>query len=111
MNITWSNWKKMPSPESCRQIEGPDGPGIYQVRNCISNQFIQFGIGVACRKRMKSLFPEPFGSGKRNNSGKRDYILKNWKNLEYRTAATRTREEAKRLEDEIKREKNHLFNT
>jgi len=107
----WSNWKPMPSPQTCRQIEGPDGPGVYQIRHRMTKQFIQFGIGVECRKRMKSLFPEPYGSGKRNNSYKRDYVFSNWQVLEYRTLPTGTREEAKQIEDEIKAQNNHMFNT
>lgn len=107
----WTNWRPMPPPEDCRLIAAPKGPGVYQIRNKITGQFIQFGIGVECQKRMKSLFPEPYGCGKRNNSSKRQYILANWKSLEYRTLPTTTRDEAKRVEDDIKRQNNHLFNT
>ena len=106
----WSNWNPMPTPDNCRKIDAPKGAGVYQIRNKKTNQFIQFGIGVECQKRMKSLFPAPHGSGKRNNSDKRNYILKNWSNLEYRTLATDTREEAKQIEDGIKAQNNHLFN-
>lgn len=108
---TWSNWKSMPSPQDYRQIQGAEGPGVYQIRNKTTGKNIQFGIGVECRKRMKSLFPEPYGTGKRNNSYKRVYILANWQQLEYRTHPTATREEAKRMEDGIKAQNNHLFNT
>lgn len=101
----------MPAPELCRAIEGPKHTGVYQIRNKTTNQLIQFGIGKECSKRMKSLFPAPHGTGKRNNADKRKYILDNWKNLEYRTLATATREEAKKIEDVIKAENNHLFNT
>lgn len=107
----WTKWKSLPSPENAKNIEGPIGPGVYQIRNTKRGENIQFGIGVACQSRMKSLFPKPFGTGTRNNEGKRIYILNNWKDLEYRTFATNTREEAKKIEDQIKAEKNHLFNT
>lgn len=108
--MNWSKWKQMPSPDECRRIDGPRGPGVYQIRNKLTNQYIQFGISIECQKRMKSLFPSPQGSGKRNNTDKREYILKNWTNLEYRTFETETREEAKRIEDGIKKQNNHLFN-
>lgn len=101
----------MPTPENCRRIAAPDGPGVYQIRNKKSNQLIQFGIGKECRKRMKSLYPAPYGSGKRNNENKRKYILENWVHLEFRTIGTKTREEAKIIEDSIKAKNNHLFNT
>lgn len=107
----WTNWKSMPAPENCRKIEGPIGPGVYQIRNKTTNQFIQFGIGGECQKRMRSIFPQPHGTTGRNNHSKRNYILENWKNLEFRTLETNTREEAERIEVGIKAQNNHLFNT
>ncbi|WP_289023023.1 hypothetical protein [uncultured Salegentibacter sp.] len=107
----WTLWKPLPAPEVCRSIEGPEGPGVYQIRHSATNEYVQFGIGKACRKRMKSLFPKPYGVGTRNNEGKRNYILKNWQQLEYRTLSTRTREEAKEIENQIKALQIHLFNT
>ena len=107
----WKDWKPMPYPENCRRIEAPLGPGVYQIRNKTTKQLIQFGIGIECQKRMRSLFPAPFGTGKRNNADKRTYILQNWKDIEYRTLETSTREEAKIIEDNLKALNNHLFNT
>jgi len=109
--MNWSAWKPMPSPVSCKEIQGPEGPGLYQVRNRLTKELIQFGIGKECKKRMKSLFPKPYGSGTRNNEAKRNYILKNWKALDYRTMATNTREEAAEIENTLKANNNHLFNT
>ena len=107
----WKSWKLMPAPEECRSIDGPDGPGVYQIRNSATREYIQFGIGNLCRKRMKSLFPKPYGVGTRNNEEKRNYILKNWQQLEYRTLSTGTREEAKRIEDQLKALQIHRYNT
>lgn len=107
----WSDWKAMPAPENCRLIEGPPGPGVYQIRNKLTNHFIQFGEGVACQKRMRSLFPKPFGTGTRNNAEKRAYILKNWSALEFRTLKTATKEEAVSIDRQLKAQNNHLFNT
>jgi len=109
--LNWSNWKKTPRPENCRQITGPEGPGVYQIRHKSTKQKVQFGIGIQCRKRMESLFPRPYGVGTRNNEGKRNYILINCKDLEYRTLATIDREGAKLIEDNIKVKNDHLFNT
>lgn len=107
----WTNWKPMPEPEACRAIEGPKQSGVYQIRNKETDKLIQFGIGKECSKRMKSLYPAPYGTGKRNNAHKRKYILDNWRILEYRTLQTLTREDAKKIEDNLKRENDHLFNT
>lgn len=107
----WTNWKPMPSPQDCKNIEGPEGPGVYQIRNFKNDMLIQFGIGIECRKRMRSLFPPPHGTGTRNNSSKREYLLNNWQDLMYRTYPTTTREEAARIEAGLKAQHNHLFNT
>jgi hypothetical protein len=107
----WSEWKPMPAPEHCRSIEGPAGPGVYQIRSKITNQFIQFGEGKECQSRMKSLFPKPFGTGTRNNESKRNYVLQNWRSLEYRTLKTATKAEAVAVDRQLKAQNNHLFNT
>jgi len=109
--LNWTAWKPMPAPEECRKIEGPDGCGVYQVRNKKTGQFIQFGESMYCRKRMKSLFPKPYGTGTRNNEAKRNYILANWKILEYRTCTTASKEEAVKIDRYLKSQNNHLFNT
>jgi len=109
--IAWLEWLPMPSPENCRKILGPSGPGVYQIRNIKTNQFIQFGESVRCTERMNSLFPAPYGKGTRNNKEKRDYILQNWKDLEYRTCSTETKEEAFKIDRQLKALNNHLFNT
>lgn len=101
----------MPKPENCRNIVGPAESGVYQIRNKESNYLILFGIRKKCRNRMKSLYPSPFGTGTRNNECKRKYVLDNWRKLEYRTMKTESREEAKRIEDSLKADKNHVFNT
>ena len=107
----WSKWQPIPEPENCRQIDGPAESGVYQIRNKESNKLILFGIGNPCQGRMRSLFPKPYGTGTRNNACKREYVLHNWKNLEYRTMETDTTEEAKTVENALKAKKNHLFNT
>lgn len=109
--MNWSNWKPLPSPEVCRTIEGPIGAGVYQIRNRISGQNILFGIGIKCHSRMQSLFPVPFGKGTRNNKEKRQYVFENWRSLEFRTIEVADKLRAKAIEDKLKQQKNHLFNT
>lgn len=109
--INWSEWNPMPAPEDCRNIKGPEEYGVYQIRNKKTGQFIQFGESKHCRKRMKSFFPKPYGTGTRNNENKRKYILENWKDLEYRTCATATKEEAVKIDRHLKSLNIHLFNT
>ncbi len=109
--MNWTNWKELPSPDRCRGIEAPYGAGVYQLRNSKTDELVLFGLSVSCRKRMKSLYPKPYGIGTRNNSDKREYVLNNWKNIQYRTLSTTDREEAKLIEDQIKQNNNHIFNT
>ena len=109
--INWSNWKQMPAPENCRNIEGPEQCGVYQIRHKQTGEFILFGESKNCRERMKSFFPKPYGKGTRNNESKRKYVLENWKVLEYRTCSTNTKEEAVSIDRLLKSQNNHLFNT
>jgi hypothetical protein len=107
----WSGWKLIPSPEKCRNIEGPKGPGVYQVKNRKTGEFIQFGESMTCQKIMKSLFPKPYGTGTRNNGEKRDYLLMQWENLDFRTIATNSKEEAVKIDRYLKSLNIHKFNT
>lgn len=107
----WSDWQPIPPPETCRKIDAPKGSGVYQIRNKKNDKLILFGIGKECQKRMKSLYPSPHGTGTRNNVDKREYVLKNWKNLEYRTMETNNRDEAEVVEKMLKAKNNHYFNT
>jgi hypothetical protein len=61
-SLAWSEWVEIPAPENCRKIIGPKDSGVYQIRTQDTKQNILFGIGDNCQKRMKSLFPEPYGS-------------------------------------------------
>jgi hypothetical protein len=108
--IIWTSWIKFPSPQYLREIKGPKGPGIYQVKNVKTDELILFGIGGHCQDRMQSLMPAPYGSGTRNASDKRDYIFENYENLVYRYFATKTREDAANIERGLKSQKNHMFN-
>lgn len=60
---------------------------------------------------MTSLLPKPFGAGTRNNEDKRNYVLNNLQDIEYRTMSFIDNNEAKRFEDYIKSVEQYLFNT
>lgn len=108
----WTKWRRMSAPEDWKDnIIAPETCGVYQIRNRKTSQFIQFGESKTCRKRMKSFFPKPYGIGTRNNSAKREYVLANWKDLDYRTRQTDTKAEAKSIDTLLKSKNNHLFNT
>jgi hypothetical protein len=107
----WSIWFRMPAPDNIRSIRAPAGPGVYQIRNRETDEFVLFGISVTLQKRMRSLMPAPYGTGRRNNTKKRDYVHKHYSDLDYRYLKTLSREQAAEIENGLKDAENHLFNT
>ena len=105
----WSRWRPFPHPRKRGVLHAPLGPGVYDLRNKQTGQRILFGIGGRCALRMTSLLPKPWGSGGRNNSDKRKYLRHQLRNIEYRTMACDTREQAAAVEREIKRDRGHEY--
>ena len=70
-----------------------------------------FGTGGNLAYRMSSLLPEPYGQGTRKNTGKRNYVLKNIDDIEYRTIAFASKEMAKSFENFVKIQECYIFNT
>jgi len=99
----WSDWRPFPDPRHGGVLVAPFGPGCYELRRRDTGDKVLFGYGGHVAHRMTSLLPEPFGSGRRNNAEKRQYVLEHLGTVEYRTIACQTEEEAKDLEREIKR--------
>ena len=93
-------------------LEYPLKSVCYQVRNSLTKQNVLYGIGKNAAKRMGSLLPkENGGRGTRNNNAKRQYCWENLKNLEIEVMYFDSREEAKAVEDVLRQQKNHIFNT
>ncbi len=98
----WSDWRPFPDPRTGDMLVAPFGPGCYELRRISTEQLVLFGIGGHAGKRMSSLLPKPLGTGTRNNSAKRTYCLEHLADLEYRTRATTTREDAATWEKGMK---------
>lgn len=108
----WSEWKPFPDPDKGDFLTAPFGAGCYELRNAGTGELILFGTGSHVAERVASLLPAPKGSGTRNNHGKRDYVDKNLKQIEYRTIASKSRQEAKDFERTLKADKDrYLFKT
>ena len=107
----WSEWKYFPDPRKKEYLNAPFGFGLYQLKNVKLNQYILVGIGKNCAYRMSSLLPKPFGQGTRNNNIKRDYVMENISDIQYRTISFLTEIEMKQVENEIKKLNLHKFNT
>lgn len=110
-NIGWSNWKSFPDPRKGEYLYAPLGSGVYQLRNKKINKYVLFGTGKHVAYRMTSLLPEPFGAGTRKNFNKRNYVLNNIQDIEYRTMSFIDNSDAKRFESYIKFAEKYLFNT
>jgi len=63
---------------------------------------VLFGTASHVAERMSSLLPAPFGCGTRNNEAKRKYVFDHLGEIEYRTIACVTTEEAIRQERELR---------
>ena len=74
-------------------------------------KYVLFGTGKHVAYRMTSLLPEPFGAGTRKNFNKRNYVLNNIQDIEYRTMSFIDNSDAKRFESYIKFAEKYLFNT
>lgn len=105
MTRGWSEWRKFPDPRQYGMLTAPFSPGCYELRRGDTGKLICFGMGRCLALRMTSLLPKIFGQGTRKNVGKRNYILEHVENIEYRTLACATREEAMERERDLKANK------
>src|SRR5437879_2424280 len=97
----WSNWRPFCPPEDLKNLTVSEGPGVYQLKNRVTGELVLFGIAGCLDERMKSLMPSPYGSGTRKNAEKREYVIQNWQEIDFRVRLTDTREEAGRIEKQI----------
>tara|TARA_X000000368_G_C23043448_1_gene718040 strand:+ start:1087 stop:1461 length:375 start_codon:yes stop_codon:yes gene_type:complete len=117
----WTNWKSLPNPSKSydsfrslimKTVRNPSYPGVYQLKNNDTGEYVLFGVGVKVGERMCSLIPKEHGGvGRRNNHYKRDYVWKNIDYIQFRTITTETRNEALEIERFLKHQNIHIFNT
>lgn len=110
-NAGWSNWEPFPDPRKGEYLNAPLGSGVYQLRDKSINKYILFGTSKHLACRMTSLLPKPFGAGTRKNEDKRNYVLNNLQDIEYRTISFIDNNDAKQFEDYIKSVEQYLFST
>lgn len=107
----WTAWRPFPDPRKLKYLVSPFGPGIYELRDRRSSARVLVGSGKNCAFRLSSLLPAPLGQGTRNNSEKRDHVLQNLKDIEYRTRACASVVEARSAERLLRRSRRYLFGT
>ena len=120
-DLNWTKWKTLPNPSKSydsfrtlmiKAVRNPSYPGVYQLKNSDTNEYVLFGVGVKVGERMCSLIPKEHGGvGRRNNHYKREYVWKNIEYIQFRTITTETRNEALELERFLKHQNIHIFNT
>ena len=107
----WSRWQPLPDPRLGGYLSAPFGPGVYELRNRKSGELVLYGKSknVACR--MSSILPRPLGVGTRNNSAKRDYVLKHLADIDYRTKACADEAAAIAEEARLRNSNRYLYRT
>ena len=105
----WSEWRFFPDPRKGEALVAPLGAGCYDLR--LGDEKILFGRGGHLALRMTSLLPRPEGTGTRNNTDKRAFVLANLGRIEYRTIAFTQIEDSRKCEAELKATGSYRFTT
>jgi len=108
----WTEWKPFPDPRKQEYLFAPFGYGIYQLYNEKEKvkRYVLFGRGKNLALRITTLLPSPLGQGTRNNNEKRNYVLKNLKNILYRTIPLNDEKECRTFESKLKALNIHKYN-
>jgi hypothetical protein len=112
MTELWSEWQGFPDPRKGGMLTAPFGAGCYELRDRSNGKLVLFGKGSSVAFRMISLLPKPFGRGTRNNLAKRAHVFEHIADIEYRTLACATPQEAELCERKLKANKSgYIFGT
>jgi hypothetical protein len=101
----WSDWLPFPEPRKRGILCAPFGPGAYELRHKSSEQPILFGQSKNVAFRMSSLLAKSLGVGTRKSKDKKDDVLEHLDDVEYRTIATASVDEAVAIENVLKKSK------
>lgn len=109
--LDWGKWQPIPHPDQfLATVTGPEGPGVFQVRNRVTTELILFGISATLLARLRGLLPKPYGTATgTSNQAKLAYVMANHGQLDYRTRPTLTREDAVVIEKLLKADGYHKF--
>src|SRR5262245_4008819 len=90
---TWSNWKRFPDAQSGEHVEAPIGPGVYEVRHTMTGRVVAFGHSANVANALADLNLNDGNTFTR--LFRKEPLMPRVADLEYRTCAAATREEAK----------------
>jgi hypothetical protein len=96
MATSWVEWKRFPNPQLGENVEAPIGPGVYEVRSSLTGELVAFGHASNVAQALAELLPGPslsFWPMRLLRSGAAYPVGE----LEYRTCAARSVEEAKTI--------------
>jgi hypothetical protein len=94
MMQAWSSWKRFPDAQSGEHVEAPIGPGVYEVRHCMSGRLLAFGHAGNVAHAISELKVNG-GAGPIARLFRRQPLVSRVADLEYRTCAAATRADAK----------------
>jgi hypothetical protein len=94
MMQTWSGWKRFPDLESGDAVEGPLGPGVYEVRHTMTGRLVAFGHANNVANAIAALKING-GLSPLARLFRRPPLVSRFSDLEYRTCAAASRADAK----------------
>ena len=94
MMQTWSGWKRFPDLESGDAVEGPLGPGVYEVRHTMTGRVMAFGHANNVANAIAALKING-GLSPLARLFRRPPLVSRFSDLEYRTCAAASRADAK----------------
>jgi hypothetical protein len=91
---TWSSWKRFPDAQIGGHVEAPIGPGVYEVRHATTGRVVAFGHTSNVANAISDLKLNG-GIGPLAKLFRRQPLVSQVSELEYRTCAAASRAEAK----------------
>ena len=105
----WSNWKRFPDAQLGESLQAPIGPGIYEVRHAASGDVIAFDHSGQVASALSELMPDGSASLWWRFRHRGQVALRS-RDLEYRTCATATKDEARLIAARLSERRHSAFN-
>jgi hypothetical protein len=97
----WSCWLPLPDARHCESLQAPIGPGLYEVRDFDSGELIAFDYTPHVASTLSNIAPDKSAALWRRLTHPK-WISPRHHDIEYRTCATATKIEAKKLASSLR---------